>query len=109
MIQEYFFEIISLVVPSGSPALAVKKDEKNPEHVMLQWQPPRDLPTTYVIGYVLRFRSRDGKVKRMINVNATDNLVVKDLPGDATYDVTVTYKTQLGEGLTSDPQEIFLG
>ena len=83
--------------------MALKTNSKN-NHVTVLWQPPSDLPAAHVIGYVIRCRSADDTVERTINVNSTTTqFTITDFPEKpATYNVTVTYKTRMGEGLTSE-------
>ena len=98
------------VVPASPPILTTFIDPEDSRDVSCRWQSPYDLPQTYVIGYILRFKSRDNTDIRTINVtSSTTEYVIEDVAGEATYDVMVTYMTKLGEGVSSKAVEVVIG
>ena len=98
-------------MPAATPQLLSVSKNSNSNDVTAVWEPPNDLPAAHVIGYVIRYWSRDEKFERKVNVNSTTTkFSIKDLPQEAaTYDVTVTYKTRMGEGLTSESVAVTTG
>ena len=94
------------MIEPTSPTLACHV--KNAE-VEFNWQPPADLPATYVTGYVLYYRSEDDAIEQTVRVNSTTTkLLLEDFQTGINYVATLTYLTKLGTGATSEKKKIIM-